>query len=147
MHPGFYIRCISEEGKFHMKKTLMLATSFVLGLGIGGANAVTKTATWTWPTTRSDGTAMPLTQIGSLQLCDMSVPLPGGNCNGGTAVACPTTVPPTTATGTCTANVTPGHSFVLVVGDTATPTDFSAPSNTVIVPLNAPAAITDFKLQ
>jgi len=130
-----------------MWKILCIAVLFVLGLGIDGASAVTKVATWTWPTVRTDGAVLPLTQIGGLQLCDMSVPVPGGNCNGGSPVACPTTIPPTTAMGTCTANVTPGHTFVLVVQDTASPPDFSPGSNTQIVPLSAPSAITDFKLQ
>src|SRR5258706_83825 len=129
-----------------MKKYL-LSTVFAALLGIMPALAITKMATWTWPTTRTDGTALPLTQIGGVQLCDMSVPVPGGNCNGGSPVPCPTTVPPTTATGTCSANVTSGHTFVLVVQDTASPADFSPGSNTQVVPLSAPSAITDFKLQ
>src|SRR5216684_5022293 len=128
-----------------MRKTLFTAAAIILS--VMPAHAITKTATWTWPTVRTDGTALPLAQIGGLQLCDMSVPVPGGNCNNGTPIACPTTIPPTTATGTCTANVTPGHSFVLVVQDTATPPDFSPGSNTVLIPLSAPSAISDFKLQ
>ncbi len=128
-----------------MRKMLFTAAAIILSAT--PALAVTKVATWTWPTTRTDGTALPLTQIGGLQLCDMSVPVPGGTCNNGTAVPCPTTIPPTTATGTCAANVTPGHSFVLVVQDTATPPDFSPGSNTVLIPLSAPSAISDFKLQ
>jgi len=42
-----------------------------------------------------------------------------------------------------------GHSFVVSVGDTATPTNVSAPSNSVIVPaaLAPPKAVTDLKVQ
>lgn len=128
-----------------MKKFLCAAAA--LAIGVIPAFAQIKTATWTWPTTRTDGTALPLTAIGGLQLCDMSQPLPTSSCNGGTPVPCPTTIPPTTATGTCQANVVSGHSFVLVYQDTSVPPEFSGPSNTVIVPLAIPSAITDFKLQ
>jgi hypothetical protein len=121
-----------------------LATLFALGLGINGASAVTKTFTWTWPTLRTDGSALPLTQIGGFTLYDTSVPAPGLP---GNPVPCPTTLPPTTATGTCSANVTGGHAFVAVTQDTATPPDVSAISNSVAVPFTAPAAITDLKVQ
>ena len=129
-----------------MLRILILVTSFVLGLGINGASAVSKTFTWTWPTLRTDGSALPLAQIGGFTLCDSSVPVPGNVCNA-TIVPCPTTIPPTTATGTCQANVTAGHSFVAVTQDTASPPDVSAVSNSVTVPFTAPAAITDLRVQ
>lgn len=128
-----------------MKKLLTLsATLCALGLGVGEANAVTKTFTWTWPTTRTDGTALPLTAIGGIQIYDISAPVPGAP---GTLVSCPATVPPTTANGTCQANVTAGHSFQATVTDTASPPDTAAPSNTVSVPLSAPSAITNLTVQ
>ena len=120
------------------------ATLFALGLGVGDANAVTKTFNWTWPTTRTDGTALALSAIGGVAIYDTSTPVPGAP---GTLVACPTTIPPTTANGTCQANVTAGHSFVATVSDTASPPDVSAVSNTVTVPLSNPSAITNLTVQ
>ena len=121
-------------------------TALAILLSAVPASAVTKTFTWTWPTLRTDGSALPLSQIGGFTLCDSSVPVPGNAC-GGTVVPCPTTIPPTTATGTCSANVTAGHAFVAVTQDTASPPDVSAISNSVTVPFTAPAAITDLKVQ
>lgn len=124
-----------------------------LGLGAGEAAAATHTFNWTWPTTRTDGSALALTAIGGIVICDISTPVPGGSCgsagggSGGTVVSCPATIPPTTATGTCTANVTSGHSFQAIVLDTASPQDASAPSNTVSIPLAAPSAITNLTVQ
>lgn len=126
-----------------MRKMLSTA-AIIIGLAVTPAAAVTKTFTWTWPTTRTDGSALPLSQIGGLVLYDASLPVPG---QPGTAVACPTNIPPTTATGTCQANVTAGHSFVVTISDTASPADVSAASNAVTVPLSAPAAVTDLKVQ
>jgi hypothetical protein len=126
-----------------MLKTLSIAMLFVLG-GVGAAGAVTKTFTWTWPTVRTDSTALPLSQIGGIQLYDISVPTPGLP---GNVVSCSVTIPPVTATGTCSANVISGHSFEVQVGDTATPAGVSGPSNTVTVPLSVPAAIVDLKVQ
>ncbi len=128
-----------------MRKILTLfAALCALGLAAGDALAVTKTFTWTWPTVRTDGSSLPLSQIGAFTLLDTSAPLPG---QPGTSVVCTTTIPPTTATGTCQANVTAGHSFVATVSDTAIPPDAGAISNTVTVPFSAPAAITDLKVQ
>ncbi|HEX8838260.1 MAG TPA: hypothetical protein VF748_15060 [Candidatus Acidoferrum sp.] len=127
-----------------MKKILALAALLVLGLGVETAAAVTKTFNWTWPTTRTDGTALALTGIGGVTLYDTSLPSPG---TPGTVVACPATIPPTTATGTCQANVTPGHSFGITVSDTASPPDVSAISNIVSVPLSAPSAVTNLTVQ
>ena len=128
-----------------MKKSLtLLATAFALGLGICEANAVTKTFTWTWPTMRTDGSALPLNQIGAFALYDTSVPAPGLP---GNPVPCPTTIPPTIAAGTCSANVTAGHSFQATVSDTANPPDVGPVSNSVSVPFTAPAAITDLRVQ
>lgn len=121
-----------------------LALLLVLGLGAREAAAVTKTFNWTWPTTRTDGSALPLSQIGGLTLYDTTVPVPNLP---GQAVACPATIPPTTATGTCQANVTAGHSFVVTTQDTANPPDVSAASNSVTVPLTAPSAITNLTVQ
>lgn len=127
-----------------MKRTPALAVLFVFGLGVGDAAAVTKTFNWTWPTTRTDGSALALSGIGGFALYDASVPAPGLP---GTLVSCPTTIPPTTANGTCQANVTGGHSFVATVSDTASPPDVSAVSNTVLVPQAAPSAITNLSVQ
>lgn len=121
---------------------LLIASAVVIGT-VTQAAAVTKTFTWTWPTLRTDGGALPLNQIGAFTLYDISVPVPGAP---GTVVACPTTIPPTTATGTCSANVTGGHSFAATVSDTASPPDVGPISNSVTVPLSAPAAITDLKV-
>lgn len=126
-----------------MWKTPLLATVFVLGLA-ASANAVTKTFNWTWPTTRTDGTTLALTGIGGVTLYDTSVPAPGLP---GTVVTCPATIPPTTATGTCQANVTAGHSFGITVSDTAVPPDVSAISNIVSVPFAAPSAVTNLTVQ
>jgi len=107
-------------------------------------SAATATAAWTWPTTRTDGTALSLSSIGALTLYDTSVPVAGAP---GTVVSCPVTIPPTTATGTCTATgVTQGHSFVLTVSDNASPPDVSAVSNSVTLPVTIapPSAITNF---
>ncbi len=119
-------------------------TAVVIVLAVTPALAVTKTFSWTWPTLRTDGSALPLTQIGGFTLYDTSVPTPGLP---GNLIPCPTTIPPTTTTGTCSANVTAGHSFVAVTQDTASPPDISAVSNSVTVPFTAPAAITDLKVQ
>ena len=130
-----------------MWKTLRLAILFVLGLGISGASAVTKTFTWTWPTQRTDNTAAPLAQIGGVQLYDTTVPVP--NLPGQVVPGCTVTLPVTTPTGQCTADVVVGHAHVILVGDTSVPTIVSAPSNSVIVPAAlAPfKAVTDLKVQ
>jgi hypothetical protein len=130
-----------------MWRTLRLAILFVLGLGVSGANAVTKTFTWTWPTQRTDNTALPLAQIGGVQLYDITVPVP--NLPGQVIPGCTVNLPVTTVAGSCTADVIVGHAFVVSVGDTATPTNVSAPSNSVIVPaaLAPPKAVTDLKVQ
>lgn len=122
----------------------MLFTAAIIGLAVTPAAAVTKTFTWTWPTMRTDGSALALTSIGGVMLYDTSQAVPGAP---GTVVACPTTLPPTAATGTCQANVTAGHSFVVTISDTASPAEVSAASNVVTVPLSAPAAVTDLKVQ
>lgn len=113
-------------------------------LAVDPAFAVTKTVTWVWPTTRIDGSTLALSAIGGFSLWDVSVPVPG---QPGTLVACPTTIPPTTANGTCTANVTSGHSFQATYVDTASPPDVSPSSNTVIVPQATPSPITTLSIQ
>jgi hypothetical protein len=130
-----------------MWKIRALVTLFALGLGIDGASAVTKTFTWTWPTQRTDNTALPLAQIGGVQLYDTAVPVP--NLPGQVIPGCTVAIPVTSATGSCTADVIVGHSFVVSVGDTATPTNVSAPSNSVIVPaaLAPPKAVIDLRVQ
>ncbi|SRR5712691_1582651 len=125
-----------------MRKILFAITAIVLSFT--PAFAVTKTFTWTWPAVRTDGTVLALTSIGGFTVYDTSAPVPS---QPGTVVPCPTTIPPTTATGTCSANVIAGHSFVAVTQDTASPPDVSAVSNSVTVPFSAPAAITDLKVQ
>ena len=127
-----------------MRKFLILA---LLLAGLQPAVAVTKTFTWTWPTQRTDNTVLPLAQIGGIQLYDTTVPVP--NFPGQVIPGCTVTLPVTTAAGSCTADVIVGHSFVVSVGDTATPTNVSAPSNSVIVPaaLAPPKAVTDLKVQ
>jgi hypothetical protein len=129
-----------------MRKNLtLLATLCALGLGIGGASA--GTATWTWPTQRTDNTAAPLSSIGGFTVYDTSVPTPGLP---GTAVTgCVAAIPPTTATGSCTAAFTVGHSFVIIIGDNGTPTVLSAASNVAIatgIVLAPLKAVTDLKV-
>jgi hypothetical protein len=128
-----------------MRKNLMLLAALCgLGLGIDGAAA--GTATWTWPTQRTDNTALPLSAIGGFTVYDTTVPVAGFP---GTAVTgCTALVPPTTPTGSCTAAFTVGHTFVIVIGDTATPPDFSAVSNvaTATTALAPPKAVTDLKV-
>jgi hypothetical protein len=124
-----------------MRKILLLATLFVLGLGVCEAAAATKTFSWLWPTARTDGTALALTGIGGAIVYDTSLQVPGLP---GTVVACPVTIPPTTASGTCQANVTSGHTFGVVVLDTASPQDASVLSNTATVPFAAPNPATNF---
>ena len=127
-----------------MRKFLILA---LLLADLQPAAAVTKTFTWTWPTQRTDNTVAPLSQIGGIQLYDTTVPVP--NFPGQVIPGCTVTLPVTTPTGSCSADVIVGHSFVVSVGDTATPTNVSAPSNSVVVPAAlAPfKAITDLKVQ
>src|SRR5437899_3093776 len=129
-----------------MKKTLIFATLFVLG-AVGNAVAVTKTFTWTWPNQRTDNAGLPLAQIGGIQLYDTSVPVP--NLPGQVIPGCTVTLPVTTPTGSCTADVVVGHSFVVSIGDMAVPANVSAPSNAVIAPaaLAPPKAITDLRVQ
>lgn len=140
------IKAAATDGRCTMKKiTLLLAC--LLALAPLPAGAVTKIFSWTWTNAYNDGTALPLTSIGGIQICDMSVPVPAGSCNGGTPVPCPTAIPPTTATGTCTANVISGHSFVAIELDNTVPPRASPPSNSVTVPLSVPNPITDLKVQ
>jgi hypothetical protein len=115
---------------------------FVLGLVTGAAQAAT--GTWNWPVTRTDGTALQLSSIGGFTIYDTSLPVPGLP---GTVIACPVTLPPTTATGTCTSTIAavPGHTYGAIVSDTASPPDVSALSNVVTIPaLAPPSAITNF---
>ena len=129
----------------NMRKMLFTVAAIILG--VSPASAVIKTFTWTWPTQRTDNTAGPLAQIGGIQLYDTTVPVP--NLPGQVIPGCTITLPVTTPTGSCTADVIVGHSFVVLIGDTAVPTNVSAPSNSVIVPAAlAPfKAITDLKVQ
>jgi hypothetical protein len=128
-----------------MKRFTRLALAAALLLGSAAiAQAHTITFTWTWPTLRVDGTALPLSAIGSFVVYDTSLPAPGAP---GTVVACAVTVPPTTATGTCTTGtLTAGsHAFVAIVSDNASPPDASAVSNSAsaVIAASGPAAITN----
>jgi hypothetical protein len=127
-------------------KTILFTAGLII-LSATPAFAVTKTFTWTWPTQRTDNTALPPAQVGGIQLYDTSLPVP--NLPGTVIPGCTVTLPVTAATGSCTADVILGHSFVVSVGDTATPANVSAPSNSVIAPavLAPPKAITDLKVQ
>lgn len=125
-----------------MFKRLGLAVLGVIGFcAHAPAQAASHVFTITLPTTRTDGTALPLAQIGNAQVYDTSVPAPGAP---GTLVTCsPALVfPPTTATMSCTANVQNGHSFEATVSDNATPPDTSAVSNQVSLPFAPPVAPT-----
>ena len=122
-----------------MKKTL-LAALCVLGFGLG--SAVAGTATWIWPTQRTDNSALPLSAIGGFTIYDTSVPVP--NLPGTPITGCTAAIPPTTATGTCTAAFTVGHSFVIVVGDNSASPILSAPSVAAVATaiLSAPKPAT-----
>ena len=128
-----------------MRKFLFAVAAIVLG--VMPANAVIKTFRWTWPTQRTDNTAAPLAQIGGVQLYDTFVPTP--NLPGQIIPGCTVNLPVTTPTGSCSADVVVGHSFVVVVGDSSIPSIASAPSNSVLVPAAlAPfKAVTDLKVQ
>lgn len=108
------------------------------------AQAHTITLTWTWPTLRTDGTALPLSAIGGFVVYDTSLPTPGAP---GTVVACTVTLPPTTATGMCTTGTLAAgtHGFVATVSDNASPPDVSAVSNaaSAVIAQTGPAAITN----
>jgi hypothetical protein len=125
-----------------MRKFLILAL-LLAGLQPVGAG----TATWTWPTQRTDNSALPLSAIGGFQVYDTSVPAPGLP---GTVVAgCVAAIPPTTPTGSCTAAFVVGHNFVLVLGDNATPANLSAVSNVATatgVVVAPPKAVIDLKV-
>lgn len=127
---------------------LLAGAAIALALLVGQAAAVTKTASWTWPTLRTDGSAFPLTAIGNAVIYDLNGSSPQPNAPG-TPVPCTTalTFPPTTANASCSVNVTTGHVFVLVVSDNETPPENSPNSNTVTVPLAVPAAVTNFAIQ
>lgn len=107
-----------------MWKIRALATLFALGLGINGANG--GSATWTWPTQRTDNSALPLSAIGGFQVYDTSVPVP--NLPGTPVAGCVAPIPPTTATGSCSGAFPVGHAFVIVVGDNSAAPILSAPS-------------------
>ena len=133
-----------------MRKFILATLScaaLLCGSAIAQAQTIPKVWNWTWTNTRTNGAALPLTAIGGFLLCDMSVPVPSGTCNGGTPVSCPVTFPSTSSAGTCTANVVPGHSFVAIELDNSVPPIAAAPSNTVVVPLPLapPNPITDLR--
>jgi hypothetical protein len=127
-----------------MRKTLtLLATLCALGLPLGGVNA--GSATWSWPTQRTDNTALPLSAIGGFTVYDTSVATPGLPGNPVTGCAAP--IPPTTATGSCTTAFVVGHIYAIVIGDTATPPNLSAPllataTGAVLAPPKAPASFS-----
>jgi hypothetical protein len=127
-----------------------LFLAIVLAVSCGSATqaqSLTHTFTWTWTNARTSGAALALSAIGGFNLCDMSVPVPGGSCNGGTLVACPVTIPPTTTTGSCTANVIAGHNYVALELDNSVPPLAAGPSNTYTqaAPLAPPNPITDLR--
>src|SRR5712671_4313273 len=109
-----------------MRKLFVYITAFLALVSL--AHARTETFNWTWPTLRADGTPMPLASYGGIIVYDTTVPAPGAP---GTAVPCPTTIPPTTPTGTCTTpNLSAGnHNFVAVTTDSASPPNSSPVSN------------------
>jgi hypothetical protein len=120
----------------------VLATLFALGLGIDGASG--GSATWTWPTQRTDNSVLPLSAIGGFTVYDTSVPVP--NLPGTAVVGCVAVIPPTTPTGSCTAAFTVGHAYVIVIGDTSA--GLSGVSNlatatSVVAP---PKAVIDLKV-
>ena len=97
----------------------------------------TEAFTWTYPTQRTDGTPLALTDIGSAQIFDSASPgAPIGSVAG----------PPTAPTGSFTTGPlgAGAHSFTVVIVDTAG--DSSLPSNAVTqtVAVAPPAAVTDF---
>lgn len=122
-----------------------LALAIFLGLAaVVPAMAYTLTFNWTWPTTRTDGSALALSSIGGATIYDTSVPVSG---QPGTVVACPMTFPPTAAAGTCTTGTIAAgnHTYVIEVQDNSSPADVSASSNavSVTVPLAPPSAVTN----
>jgi hypothetical protein len=117
---------------------------FAFGLGTNGASG--GSSTWTWPTQRTDNSVLPLSAIGGFTIYDTSVPIPG--FPGTPVTGCTAPIPPTTATGSCTAAFTVGHSFALVIGDSASPPNLSAAALATAtgVVLAPPKAATGFSV-
>lgn len=124
-----------------LRKLLIAATVLC-----GAAEVHAGNATWTWPTQRTDNSALPLSAIGGFTVYDTSVPVP--NLPGTAIAGCVAPVPPTTPTGSCTAAFTVGHNFVIVIGDSTVPANLSAVSNVAIATsvLAPPKAVTDLKV-
>jgi len=124
----------------------MKKLSLALFLAILASSAHAGSATWTWPTARADGSALPLSAIGGFQVYDTSVPVP--NLPGTPVTGCTAPIPPTTATGSCAAAFAVGHNHVIVIGDNTVPAILSATSNvaTATTTLTPPRAVIDLKV-
>lgn len=125
-----------------MLKKLQIAA--LAGVALCGPQAHAGNATWTWPTQRTDNSVLPLSAIGGFTVYDTSVPVP--NLPGTPVAGCVAAIPPTTPTGSCTAAFTVGHSFALVIGDSASPPNLSAAALATAtgVVLAPPKAATGF---
>lgn len=119
-----------------MKRSIFAA--LMLAAALTQAQAASEVLTWTPPTTRTDGSALPADQIGGANIMDAisGTPTQIGSVQG--------------AVGTfTTGELAPGtHVFTVVTCDTETPAVCSAPSNgfQVVIaapPMAAPAAVTD----
>ena len=119
-----------------MKRFIFSAMLFAAALT--QAQAASEVLTWTPPTTRTDGSALPANQIGAANIFDAisGTPVQIGSVQG--------------AVGTfTTGQLSPGtHVFTVVTCDTETPAVCSAPSNGFQVniaapPMAAPSAISD----
>jgi hypothetical protein len=128
-----------------MKRFTRLALAAALLLS-ASAIAQAGIATWTWPTQRTDNSALPLSAIGGFTVYDTNLPVPG--LPGTPVTGCTATIPPTTATGSCTTAFTVGHVYALVVGDNATPPNLSAAALATAtgVVLAPPKAVTGFSV-
>jgi hypothetical protein len=124
-----------------MRRLLLAAVALLCGVAV--AQAATVTLTWTPPTTRTDGSALPAAQINHADIYDtfgcnvQPCPNPAGNVIGNVMGAIGTFKTPGLAAG--------AHTFTVLTIDTGTPASASPPSNpvtlTIVVP--PPAAITN----
>jgi hypothetical protein len=123
-------------------KKLMIAALATTAL-CGVVEAATVTLTWTPPTTRTDGSALPAAQIARADIYDAfgcsitPCPNPAGNVVGNVTGAIGTFKTPGLAAG--------AHTFTVFTIDTGVPAAVSPSSNavtlTIVVP--PPAAITN----
>ena len=108
--------------------------------------AKTATLTWTIPTLRADGTALPESQIAKFDIFDApGAPVPNPTFIAIGTVTGPFTTPTATFT---TGTLLSGSQHTFMVSSTDTVGDVSAQSNliSVTVPLAGPAAIADLKV-